>query len=88
VIGAKAAGVINLKIMKSGVLEACRIATIARANGIELMFGGMVENASSDGLFTRACPGIGRGEAFGSRHAIAVVPRTRLKVGTAMTVPE
>jgi L-alanine-DL-glutamate epimerase-like enolase superfamily enzyme len=43
VIAAKAADVINIKIMKSGVLEALKIATIAQAAGLDIMFGGMVE---------------------------------------------
>ena len=43
VILAKAADIINIKIMKSGVIEATRITEIARAAGMKLMFGGMVE---------------------------------------------
>jgi len=43
VIRAGAADIINIKIMKSGVIEALKIAAIARAAGIKLMLGGMVE---------------------------------------------
>jgi L-alanine-DL-glutamate epimerase-like enolase superfamily enzyme len=43
VIQAKAADVINLKIMKSGVMEALEIASLVRASGLKLMIGGMVE---------------------------------------------
>jgi L-alanine-DL-glutamate epimerase-like enolase superfamily enzyme len=43
VIQAKAADVINLKIMKSGVMEVLEIASLARAAGLKLMIGGMVE---------------------------------------------
>ena len=59
VIEAKAAGVINLKIMKSGVLEAFRIATIARSNGIGLMFGGMVETRLAMGCSLALSLGLG-----------------------------
>jgi L-alanine-DL-glutamate epimerase-like enolase superfamily enzyme len=43
VIEAHAADVINIKIMKLGVAEAMRIIAMARAAGIGLMYGGMVE---------------------------------------------
>lgn len=43
VIDAGAADVINLKIMKSGLSESLAIADLARANGVGLMVGGMVE---------------------------------------------
>ena len=38
-----AAQVINIKLMKSGVIEALAIAEVAKASGIALMIGGMVE---------------------------------------------
>jgi L-alanine-DL-glutamate epimerase-like enolase superfamily enzyme len=44
VVQAGAADVINLKIMKSGVLETLNIIAIARAAGLGLMIGGMVES--------------------------------------------
>lgn len=43
VIENKAADVINLKIMKSGLMETLRIAAVARDGGVGLMIGGMVE---------------------------------------------
>jgi len=43
VIAAGAADVINLKIMKSGVMEAMTIASVARSAGLGLMIGGMME---------------------------------------------
>jgi L-alanine-DL-glutamate epimerase-like enolase superfamily enzyme len=43
VVRAGAADVINLKIMKSGVMEAVAIAQVARAAGLGLMIGGMME---------------------------------------------
>jgi len=59
VIEAGAARVINLKIMKSGVLEAFRIATIARAYGLDLMFGGMVETRLAMGCSLALALGLG-----------------------------
>jgi L-alanine-DL-glutamate epimerase-like enolase superfamily enzyme len=44
VIEQRAARVINLKFMKSGIAESQRIAALARAAGLELMIGGMVES--------------------------------------------
>lgn len=43
VIERRAADVINLKIMKSGLAETIAIADLARASGVGLMVGGMVE---------------------------------------------
>lgn len=40
----KAANVINIKLMKTGIAEALRIVAFCRANGLELMIGGMVES--------------------------------------------
>lgn len=59
VIEAGAARVINLKIMKSGVLEAFRIATVARAHGLDLMFGGMVETRLAMGCSLALALGLG-----------------------------
>jgi len=59
VIEAGASRVINLKIMKSGVLEAFRIATIARAHGLDLMFGGMVETRLAMGCSLALALGLG-----------------------------
>ena len=42
-IKTKAAGAINVKFMKTGVLEACEIACLAKRSGIKLMIGTMME---------------------------------------------
>ena len=42
IIRANAADIINLKIMKSGLVESMNIAALARASGLRLMIGGMV----------------------------------------------
>lgn len=44
VIQANAVDVVNIKIMKCGVLEALDIATLVRSFGLGVMFGGMVES--------------------------------------------
>lgn len=44
VVRRKAADVVNLKIMRCGLLESVRIAEIAHAAGLGLMIGGMVES--------------------------------------------
>jgi L-alanine-DL-glutamate epimerase-like enolase superfamily enzyme len=43
VAAAGAASVVNIKLMKSGVVEALAIASAARAAGLDLMIGGMIE---------------------------------------------
>lgn len=43
IIEEKTASVINVKLMKSGVVESIRMIEIAKAYGLELMIGGMVE---------------------------------------------
>jgi len=43
IIKAGAADVVNLKIMKTGILQALQIATTATSFGLDLMIGGMVE---------------------------------------------
>jgi L-Ala-D/L-Glu epimerase len=50
---AGAAGVFNIKLMKCGVAEALGIAAIARAGGVGLMIGGMVESVLA--MTTSAC---------------------------------
>ncbi len=40
----KAVGVINIKLMKTGIINSVAIAQLARANGIKLMMGGMMES--------------------------------------------
>ena len=41
---ARAAGVINLKLMKAGIAEALEVAAVARSSGIGLMIGGNIES--------------------------------------------
>jgi L-alanine-DL-glutamate epimerase-like enolase superfamily enzyme len=53
IIDAQAADVINVKIMKSGVVGALDMASGARAAGLELMVGGMVETRLA--MTTSAC---------------------------------
>ena len=45
----KAAGTVNLKLMKSGLWQALEIAAIVRRAGLSLMFGGMVESSLAMG---------------------------------------
>lgn len=45
VIRQKAAQVINIKLMKTGIFESREIANLARANGVKLMIGGMMETS-------------------------------------------
>ncbi len=44
VVAAGAAGVINIKLMKAGVIEALEVVAVARAAGLGLMIGGNVES--------------------------------------------
>ncbi len=45
VIKEKAAGIINIKLMKTGIFESRMIALAARSAGVELMIGGMMETS-------------------------------------------
>ena len=54
-----AADFVNIKITKSGVLEALEIATYARAAGLELMIGGMVESRLAMGCSFSLVLGLG-----------------------------
>src|SRR6185503_2294891 len=56
---AGAVDVVNLKLMKSGVVEALEMATVARAAGMGLMMGGMVESELA--MTVAACVAGGRG---------------------------
>jgi L-alanine-DL-glutamate epimerase-like enolase superfamily enzyme len=60
---AGAADVINIKLMKSGVAEALSIAATARACGLDLMIGGMVEARLAMGMSACFAAGLG-GFAF------------------------
>jgi L-alanine-DL-glutamate epimerase-like enolase superfamily enzyme len=50
---------INIKIMKSGVLEAIRMWHIARAAGMQLMIGGMVESRLAMSFSAHLASGLG-----------------------------
>lgn len=58
-----AAQVVNIKLMKSGVAEALAIAAVARAAGLGLMIGGMVEARLAMGMSACLAAGLG-GFAF------------------------
>ncbi|MEI8256820.1 MAG: dipeptide epimerase [Deltaproteobacteria bacterium] len=60
---ARAAHVVNLKVMKSGVVQALDMAHAARAHGLQLMIGGMVESDVAMGLSAHLAAGLG-GFAF------------------------
>lgn len=56
---ARAAHVINIKLMKCGIVEALDIAAVARAAGMGLMIGGMVESILA--MTVSACFAAGQG---------------------------
>jgi len=59
-IGAhKLAQVINIKLAKCGVVQALEIAAIARASGLGLMIGGMVETRLAMGFSAHFAAGLG-----------------------------
>jgi L-alanine-DL-glutamate epimerase-like enolase superfamily enzyme len=55
----RAAQVINIKLMKCGIVEALDIAAICRAARLQLMIGGMVESILA--MTTSACFAAGQG---------------------------
>ncbi len=55
----RAADVINIKLMKCGVVEALEIAAIARAAGLGLMIGGMVESMLAMTMSAHFAAGLG-----------------------------
>ena len=55
----KAARVVNVKLMKSGLGPALEIARVARNAGLGLMIGGMVESDLAMGLAAHAAAGLG-----------------------------
>ncbi len=55
----RSARVVNIKLMKSGIVEALDIAAVCRAGGIGLMIGGMVESILA--MTTSACFAAGLG---------------------------
>ena len=59
IVETKAASIINIKLMKTGIVEALEIAAIARAAGLGLMIGGLVESELA--MTTSACFAAGLG---------------------------
>ena len=55
----KAVDIFNLKITKCGVIESVRIAELARASGVRLMIGGMVESRVAMGCSWSLVLGLG-----------------------------
>ncbi len=55
----RSAQVVNIKLMKSGLLEAWEIALICRASGIGLMIGGMVETSLAMAGAAHLAAGVG-----------------------------
>ena len=55
----RAVSVLNLKLMKMGLLEAWDCARIARASGLGLMIGGMIETSLAMGCAAHFAAGIG-----------------------------
>ncbi|MGQ9928070.1 MAG: dipeptide epimerase [Chloroflexaceae bacterium] len=55
----RAADVVNIKLMKCGVVEALEIAAIARATGLGLMIGGMVESMLAMTMSAHFAAGLG-----------------------------
>jgi len=59
IIDADAADVINLKIMKSGVIATLDIAALTRMSGLQLMIGGMIETRVAMGCSLSIVLGLG-----------------------------
>ncbi len=59
IVEAKAAQVINIKLVKSGVVQALDIVSIARSAGLDLMIGGMVETRIGIGFAAHFAAGAG-----------------------------
>ncbi|MBI4386210.1 MAG: dipeptide epimerase [Elusimicrobia bacterium] len=55
----RAAAVINIKLMKYGIAHALAIARLARASGLRLMIGGMVESTLAMGCAAHLAAGFG-----------------------------
>jgi len=59
IIRRKAADVINIKLMKTGLLESVAIALLVRKNGLKLMIGGMMESALAMTAAAHLASGLG-----------------------------
>lgn len=59
IIREKAAGAINLKLMKTGLVHAVAIARLAKANDVKLMIGGMMESSLAMTASAHLAAGLG-----------------------------
>lgn len=59
IIGQKAAQVINIKLMKTGIFESREIAFLAKAKGVRLMVGGMMETSLAMTASAHMAAGLG-----------------------------
>lgn len=59
IVNDKAAHVINIKLMKTGIFESIEIILTARANGIKLMVGGMMETSLAMTASAHMAAGLG-----------------------------
>ena len=59
IIKEKAAGVINIKLMKTGLVESARIARLAHTHGVGLMIGGMMETSLAMTAAAHLAAGLG-----------------------------
>jgi len=59
IIKHKAADVINIKTMKTAIVESCEIARTAKAAGLKLMIGGMMESSLSMTCSAHVAAGLG-----------------------------
>ena len=59
IIKEKAASIINVKLMKTGIWESREIALLARANGVKLMVGGMMETSLAMTASAHLAAGLG-----------------------------
>jgi L-Ala-D/L-Glu epimerase len=59
IIKHKAAGAINIKLMKTGLNDSIAIAQLARANGVKLMIGGMMESSLAMTTSAHMATGLG-----------------------------
>jgi L-alanine-DL-glutamate epimerase-like enolase superfamily enzyme len=59
IIKEKAAPVVNIKLMKTGIFESCEIALLARKKGVRLMIGGMMETSLAMTASAHMAAGLG-----------------------------
>jgi L-alanine-DL-glutamate epimerase-like enolase superfamily enzyme len=59
IINQKSAQVINIKIMKTGIFESREIAILAKAKGVGLMIGGMMETSLAMTASAHMAAGLG-----------------------------